>query len=781
MSSTAKTAYVETGITIAAPVFSVLSQDHITAPQSLTLTKVASSTEEGVYRGILVSWSQPSFGAAVSYAVHWRKDNGNYTVVENLTGQTYEIPTTTAGTYDVLVYATGITNAKSPAASATTTINLDSGVGSLLNPVTGLTVIGGGTSFVGSDLNVVFTNPSSNENIAAVLKDFEVKVYDTTTLLRTEYIGAGTLPGGTVNYFYDFTKNVADGGPRRTVRLVVSARDTNNKVSTGTDVTFTNPAPAVLSNVSVVAGMGGLKITYTLPTDTDFAGVLIWVSTTTGFTPDASNLVYDGSDNYVALTALAAAQTVYVKLAAYDTFFARNYTGAGLNLTGQFSATPATVEAGMPRYATAPTGVEGDVYYNTTDDHLYQHNGTTWVLVSSDIVADTITGAMIKANTVSAYNIVANTITAGEIASNTITADRLVTGTITANEIASGTITADRLSVAALDVSGNLNAAAGTFGAVTVAAGGNVKMGQSAFNSGTGFFLGDSGGTPKFSIGNSSGNRMTWDGASLQWYGTINDDTRAVLTGTTYVLDANNVELLDTTYYSVKTKIRDLVIKHNGTISIRTTYASYAASTLFYLYKNGDQTVAIDSWTGTTLTTRTTANVTVKKGDSLELWVTKSGAASMFVHGFQATTSAVGASQTAKSLYDSATYTAGTTNVVIYNNTMESRVGLTLASGDYRVVKQVQVVRSGTVTVNYTYWSGSGASITFGLFKNHVLQGSGFATTTTTRAQTANANITVNEGDFIQVKAICSSASVVAWSDKLIVMSANIGGEGIII
>ncbi|KKL59685.1 hypothetical protein LCGC14_2212870 [marine sediment metagenome] len=33
--------------------------------------------------------------------------------------------------------------------------------------------------------------------------------------------------------------------------------------------------------------------------------------------------------------------------------------------------------------------------------------------------------------------------------------------------------------------------------------------------SGTGYWLGDDGGTPKFSIGNSAGNKLTWDGSTL--------------------------------------------------------------------------------------------------------------------------------------------------------------------------------------------------------------------------------------------------------------------------
>ena len=75
----------------------------------------------------------------------------------------------------------------------------------------------------------------------------------------------------------------------------------------------------------------------------------------------------------------------------------------------------------------------------------------------------------------------------------------------------------------AIDTAGNatfggtLSAATGTLGSLTVNTGGNVKSGQTAYNTGTGFYLGTDAGVPKFSIGNSSAGQpsMLWDGATL--------------------------------------------------------------------------------------------------------------------------------------------------------------------------------------------------------------------------------------------------------------------------
>lgn len=60
-----------------------------------------------------------------------------------------------------------------------------------------------------------------------------------------------------------------------------------------------------------------------------------------------------------------------------------------------------------------------------------------------------------------------------------------------------------------------------TAGGLTLSSGGSIKGGQTAYNLGTGFFIGYSGGTYKFSVGNSAGQGMAWDGTSLQLRGNL--------------------------------------------------------------------------------------------------------------------------------------------------------------------------------------------------------------------------------------------------------------------
>lgn len=60
------------------------------------------------------------------------------------------------------------------------------------------------------------------------------------------------------------------------------------------------------------------------------------------------------------------------------------------------------------------------------------------------------------------------------------------------------------------------------FANITIDSSGFIRMGQTAYDTGTGFWMGDVSGTPKFSLGNSSGNKLTWDGSSLGITGVLN-------------------------------------------------------------------------------------------------------------------------------------------------------------------------------------------------------------------------------------------------------------------
>lgn len=70
-----------------------------------------------------------------------------------------------------------------------------------------------------------------------------------------------------------------------------------------------------------------------------------------------------------------------------------------------------------------------------------------------------------------------------------------------------------------------------TGGGITLSGGGSIMGGQSGYDSGTGFFLGYSSGAYRFSVGNSSGNKITWSGSSLSIVGDIVGSSNIDITG----------------------------------------------------------------------------------------------------------------------------------------------------------------------------------------------------------------------------------------------------------
>lgn len=125
-----------------------------------------------------------------------------------------------------------------------------------------------------------------------------------------------------------------------------------------------------------------------------------------------------------------------------------------------------------------------------------------------------------------------------------------------------------------LDVDGTISASLGYFyGGVSIETGGSIYSGQTAWNTGTGFWLESNSGTPRLSIGNSGGGRLTWDGTNLNISGSISASSgyfsgslyaiggkfaQSVTVGDDIVLDGQNTKIyvgagnydnIDTSFY----------------------------------------------------------------------------------------------------------------------------------------------------------------------------------------------------------------------------------------
>ena len=89
-----------------------------------------------------------------------------------------------------------------------------------------------------------------------------------------------------------------------------------------------------------------------------------------------------------------------------------------------------------------------------------------------------------------------------------------------------------------------------TTGYITLSTLGHIKSGQTAYDTGTGLWIGNDSGTPKFSMGNSAGNKLTYSGTDLTLIGgTITGGSITIGTGDSiFKADSNGIYLGDATF-----------------------------------------------------------------------------------------------------------------------------------------------------------------------------------------------------------------------------------------
>ena len=164
----------------------------------------------------------------------------------------------------------------------------------------------------------------------------------------------------------------------------------------------------------------------------------------------------------------------------------------------------------------------------------------------------------------------------------------------------------------------NLTVAGGLVtGSVQVSSSGNVRGGQTAYNTGTGFWIGDDSGTFKFSIGNPSGNRLGWDGSALTVIGTINGIGQYAA-GTTVTLAQANTERnsASTTYV----KVKEFAMPKSGTVRVSWNMKTFSGTTGYaQVFVNGVG-VGVEKTTTSVTNEAKSDDIAVNGGDLLQLY-----------------------------------------------------------------------------------------------------------------------------------------------------------------
>jgi hypothetical protein len=228
-----------------------------------------------------------------------------------------------------------------------------------MRDVTGLELFGaaGGTVFTGRDAKFTWRHSGGTRafdlgsepfgagsgGIDPNWKDYQIEVWraDGTAKLRE--------PEHSIDNFYTYTyeKSFEDSGgaPVRTFELRVYSRGQQGQLSAvPARLNVSNPNSALPGGVNIRASFKNIFFGYAPPNESDWAGLLVWRSTSTGFTASgvqagAGNCVYNGRDSLVVLD--SAPNTAYfLRYAAYDSFGT-----ADLNVSGELAATTEQIDA----------------------------------------------------------------------------------------------------------------------------------------------------------------------------------------------------------------------------------------------------------------------------------------------------------------------------------------------------------------------------------------------------------------------------------------------------
>lgn len=184
-----------------------------------------------------------------------------------------------------------------------------------------------------------------------------------------------------------------------------------------------------------------------------------------------------------------------------------------------------------------------------------------------------------------------------------------------------------------------------TSGGITLSSGGAIKGGQTAYDTGNGFFLGYTGGAYKFSVGNSSGNKFTWDGSTLAVVGDISGSNGA-FSGTITAANISAGNWNNAITYGGTFRVDNLSVSDGsfgdlstGTVATNTidasstfkwgayTYAVPTGSTSTYMRNDG-------TWSNPVTTSAVNAAFGASESDVCQLVATDSGTATVAGSGF---------------------------------------------------------------------------------------------------------------------------------------------------
>jgi hypothetical protein len=239
--------------------------------------------------------------------------------------------------------------------------------------------------------------------------------------------------------------------------------------------------------------------------------------------------LYASADNLTALISTEASARVNGDAAIATTV---------TTLSSTVSSNYTTLEAMVTAEATTRATKDGYVESTYTLTAAAGHVTTGMRLIAASGVTD-VSAVIFQADVFKIYNgtsgVAAFTLSGGNLslAGSITLLNTQVDGLgdlATEDSVAYGDITGTKPpSNADVTLSAIVGGLSLTGGGLILASGGAaIRGGMTAYDTGSGFWLGDVSGTTKFSIGNSAGNKMTWDGSALAVTGTLSSTSGTI-------------------------------------------------------------------------------------------------------------------------------------------------------------------------------------------------------------------------------------------------------------
>jgi len=552
--------------------------DPVPAPRNLSIEQVRGSSVtkdgEGTQVKVKIAWSTPtedlpdtnSSSQPITYRflshfeIHHNMDldgnaNSRFTKITNIPGNatTFSINNVDAGTYTVKIRAVNVLGNYSEWQEITREIFS----------------IAPGTSRIARVQRGGFLTFSPEINATTGLVSIDATAYRYIHPSGEEYIfnpastaqleqSFSTLPSGQTAFWFFDASNTADPWKRLQLHTDTTATDSTGNVSNFNYLkgigAATNGLSAASGTVTVASGSTEVTGSSTAFTTDYYVGGFIKISSNSSVGTEVANSEYREVVEIESNTKLfvrnpftrafsgQSPMKQQVDVRFQDDAILAEITNSSGTFSAEFfvqgkgaggSDTVKTVHVfrsgtkpgSPPVPTTSEMGREpiaGDfVTVHYTDGNIsFTHDGSSF-----SVKAAHVDGAEILATSIDAGAINVGSITIGNLSgastfkgalTNLSNPGSSITPTDdTAANAAQSTATTANSRAQNFDTSGDI------FQGISVGTGGHVRGGQAAFNNGTGFFLGYSSNAYKFSIGNSSGQGLTWDGSTLGINGNI--------------------------------------------------------------------------------------------------------------------------------------------------------------------------------------------------------------------------------------------------------------------